>query len=40
MENKSYSKLINENNLAEYSYSDLEKLVQMVKGKVLDDWDV
>ncbi|CAD8211281.1 unnamed protein product [Paramecium octaurelia] len=40
MENKSYTKLINENNLAEYSYSDLEKLVQMVKGKVLDDWDV
>ncbi|CAD8204853.1 unnamed protein product [Paramecium pentaurelia] len=38
-ENKSYFDLLKENhNLSESSYSDLEKLVQIVEGKTLNDW--
>ncbi|CAD8171768.1 unnamed protein product [Paramecium octaurelia] len=37
--NKSYSNLINENtNLAETSFSDLEQIVSILEGKILDDW--
>ncbi|CAD8213690.1 unnamed protein product [Paramecium pentaurelia] len=40
-ENKSYIDLINKYaNLAESSYTDLEKLVQIVYGKTLNDWNV
>ncbi|CAD8116432.1 unnamed protein product [Paramecium primaurelia] len=40
-ENKSYIDLINKySNLAESSYTDLEKLVQIVYGKTLNDWYV
>ncbi|CAD8117467.1 unnamed protein product [Paramecium primaurelia] len=39
--NKSYFDLLKENqNLSESSYSDLEKLVQIVEGKTLNDWTV
>ncbi|CAD8213446.1 unnamed protein product [Paramecium octaurelia] len=37
--NNSYLNLVNENaNLIESSYSDIEKLVQIVDGKTLNDW--
>ncbi|CAD8167827.1 unnamed protein product [Paramecium pentaurelia] len=39
-ENQSYLNLINENtNLAESSYKDLEKLVNIVEGQTLIDWN-
>ncbi|CAD8058032.1 unnamed protein product [Paramecium primaurelia] len=39
-ENNSYINLIRKNeNLAESSYNDLEKLVQIQNGRILDDWN-
>ncbi|CAD8208998.1 unnamed protein product [Paramecium pentaurelia] len=39
-ENQSYFNIINENtNLAESSYTDLEKLVNIVEGSTLNDWN-
>ncbi|CAD8120545.1 unnamed protein product [Paramecium sonneborni] len=39
-ENKSYINLFNENqNLAESSYTDLEKLVQILGGNTLNLWN-